>query len=440
MLRNQTSLHRLAWLAAPLLAFAALAAVLATANRTPELSAPLADDDHAAAAPGDTAAAIASLREAARARPDDAQAAVALGDAFYQRSRETGDGANYARAERAYDAALAIEPDNVGATSGLATIALARHQFAEGLELARRAHRAQPDLVAPYAALVDGLIENGRYGLAARKLDRMLRLKPTLAAYSRVSYYRELNGDLPGAAQALDAAVSAGSGTTEGAAYISSLSADLAATRGRYRDAERGYRAALAIDPGYGRAVAGLALLQAGRGELTPAIETLRGQLGDEPSPDALTQLGELEQAAGRLAVARRHYAQASELEAEGLREGSGHDAGVTLNEAEHGDPAVAVEYGSRAWRSAPSVSSADAYSWALYRAGRIDAATRLSAEAMRLGSRDPEFLYHAGMIAKAAGAYDRARQLLSSLLAQAPRFNPLYAPRAKQALAAVSS
>jgi tetratricopeptide (TPR) repeat protein len=412
--------------------------VLSMANRSPELTAP-PSDDAATAAPGDTAAAIAGLRAAVQERPDDAPAAVALGDAFYQRSRETGDGADYARAERAYDAALAIEHGNVGAISGLATIALARHQFAEGLELARRAHRAQPDLVAPYAALVDGLIENGRYGLAARKLDRMLRLKPTLAAYSRVSYYRELNGDLPGAAQALDAAVSAGSGTIEGAAYIRSLAADLAATRGRYGVAKRGYRAALAINPAYGRAITGLALLQAGRGELGPAIATLREQLGNAPSPDALTQLGEVEQAAGRLAAARRHYAQASELEAEALREGSGYDAGVTLNEAEHGDPAIAVDYGRRAWRSAPSVSSADGYSWALYRADRIDAAERLSAEAMRLGSRDPEFLYHAGMIAEAAREEGRARQLLTALLDQAPRFSALYAPRAERALAAVN-
>ena len=173
-------------------------------------------------------------------------------------------------------------------------------------------------------------------------------------------------------------------------------------------------------------------------GELAPAIETLREQLGDAPSPDALTQLGEVEQAARRLAAARWHYAQASALEKEGLREGAGYDAGVTLNEAEHGDADTAVTYGRRAWHSAPSVSSADAYSWALYRAGRIDAATRLSAEAMRLGSRDPEFLYHAGVIAKAGGSDARARRLLSALLEQAPRFNPLYAPRADRALAAL--
>ena len=97
-----------------------------------------------------------------------------------------------------------------------------------------------------------------------------------------------------------------------------------------------------------------------------------------------------------------------------------------------------AVEYGRRAWHTAPSVSSADAYSWALYRAGRIEAATRLSAEAMRLGSRDPEFLYHAGTIAKASGDPARAQRLLSTLLEQAPRFNALYAPRAERALAAL--
>ncbi len=132
--------------------------------------------------------------------------------------------------------------------------------------------------------------------------------------------------------------------------------------------------------------------------------------------------LGEVEQAAGRLEAARRHYAQASEIEARLLTAGAGYDAGVTLNEAEHGDSAQAVDYGRRAWRSAPSVSSADAYSWALYRDGRIAAAARLSEEAMRLGSRDPEFLYHAGMIARAHGDEALAARLLSTLLEQAPR------------------
>ena len=53
----------------------------------------------------------------------------------------------------------------------------------------------------------------------------------------------------------------------------------------------------------------------------------------------------------------------------------------------------------------------------------------------MRLGSRDPEFLYHAGMIARAGGEDARAARLLARLLEQSPRFSALYAPRAREAL-----
>ena len=47
----------------------------------------------------------------------------------------------------------------------------------------------------------------------------------------------------------------------------------------------------------------------------------------------------------------------------------------------------------------------------------------------MTLGSRDPYFLFHAGMIARRAGATGEARRLLGRLVAQSPRFNPLYGP-----------
>jgi hypothetical protein len=54
----------------------------------------------------------------------------------------------------------------------------------------------------------------------------------------------------------------------------------------------------------------------------------------------------------------------------------------------------------------------------------------------MRLGSRDPEFLYHAGMIARASGDEASAARLLGRLLKQSPRFSALYAPRARAARA----
>jgi tetratricopeptide (TPR) repeat protein len=424
--------QRLTLIALPVLTFAVLVAVLSIVNRSTVSGDPATIDPGPAAGPGAT---IQILRAAVEADSAGAEDYTALGDAYYARARTSGDRADIERAERAYDTALSGDPNDVGAVTGKATVALSRHDFAGGLELARRAHGLEPALVAPYPALVDGLIETGRYREAARTLEEMVRRKPSLAAYSRVAYYRELHGDLAGAAQALRLAISAGSGTAEGNAFVRSALGDLEADRGRYAAAEQAYREALAVQPGFGPAASGLALLRAGRGELGEAVGKLRGLVGDPPSPDALTELGEVEQAAGLGRAARRHYAAAGELERALLAAGSKADAGVTLFEAEHGRAARAVRLGRRAWRSAPSVSAADAYSWALHRAGRSRAASRLSAEAMKLGSRDPEFLYHAGMIAKRAGRAGDARELLGRLVKAHPNFSPLYAPRAERAL-----
>jgi tetratricopeptide (TPR) repeat protein len=431
---------RLITIVLPLVAFAALFALLSAVNRgsAPAVGSGSPAPIDSGPAPETTQEAIVALRETIASGLADAAVYSQLGNALYQRARETGDGAFLDRAGRAFESALAADPKDYNALAGQATAALSRHQFADGYELARQAHRLAPGVVAPYAAYVDGLIETGRYGGAERALNRMLTLKPSLASYSRASYFSELHGDFEGAARALRLAISAGSGTVEGTAYIRSLYGDFQAMRGHYGAAASSYREALGVDPEFGNALRGLALLDAGRGELGAAIIALREQLGSPPSPDVLVKLGEVEQAAGRGEAARRHYEQALAIEEEGLAEGAGIDAGITLNVANHGDSARAVELGRDAWRTAPSVSSADAYSWALYRDGRIGAAERLSAEAMRLGSRDPEFLYHAGMIAVAAGEPARGGALLADLLNQSPRFNALYAPRAERALASL--
>ena len=432
---SKLSPQGIAALLVPLIAFAALWAILHHLNEQTASQASSASGSP----PADTAAKLAELQQAAATSPDDPQLLASIGNLLYQRGRETGDPGFYGEAEESFDAALALDPRSVPAITGQATLALNGHRFSDGLALARRAHRIAPALVAPYPALVDGLIETGRYAAAARALDRFTTLRPGLAAYSRISYFRELHGDLDGAAQALRLAIAAGAGTAEGSAYVRVLLANLNAQRARYGAAVAGYREALALDPANRAAEAGLALLVAGRGDLGQAIDRLRTTLADPPSPDALAELGEIEEVAGRTAAAERHYAASDRIERRLIEQGSGVDAAVTLFEANHGNSGFAVKLGRRAWRAAPSVSSADAYSWALFRAGRVAAAVRFSAQAMRLGSRDPRFLYHAGMIARAAGDAPRARALLGRLLAQSPRFSPLYAPRAERALRSLS-
>ena len=90
-------------------------------------------------------------------------------------------------------------------------------------------------------------------------------------------------------------------------------------------------------------------------------------------------------------------------------------------------------DYGTRKLRSA------DAVGWTLLRSGHAQEALPWARQALRLGSRDAMFLFHAGMIARAAGRADLARTWLRGALERNPRFSPLYAPRARRALEGLS-
>jgi tetratricopeptide (TPR) repeat protein len=360
---------------------------------------------------------------------------VDLADAYLQKVRETGDASFYTRADRLLRSALARDPRDVDTLVESAALAAGRHDFRGALALGRRAQAAQPGTLAPLPIVVDALVELGRYGAAERTLQRLVDLKPNLTAYARVSYFRELHGDLDGAVAAMRLAVSAGSGTPENAAYVQALLGDLEFARGRLTAAGRAYREALALVPRYAPAGAGLARVEAARGDLGGAIRRLRGVVARLPLPQYVVALGDTELAAGRAAAARRDLALVRVEERLLARAGVNTDVDLALFEADHGDPARAVTLARRSWAAAPSVRSADALGWALTRSGDPRAGVRWARRALRLGSRDAMFLFHAGIAARAAGERGLARHWLTRALADNPRFSPLYAPRAARAL-----
>jgi tetratricopeptide (TPR) repeat protein len=382
-----------------------------------------------------TAQRIEGLQAQVRGAPSDPDGYADLGLAYLQQVRETGDPTLYPRAQGTFEQALRLDPRDFTATSGLGSLALARHDFRRALALGEQAARINPVVARNYGVIADAEIELGRYGAAARTLQHYVDVKPELSSYARVSYFRELHGDLPGALGAMRLAVSAGGGTAENVGYVQSLVGKLQFDGGDYTAAERAYRAALTTDPGFPAAVAGLARVEAARGDYGPAIRRLRELVQRLPLPEYVIALGDTERAAGLNVAAERDYrlvgVETRLLQANGVNT----DAELALFEADHGDPAQAVDLAARAWAAAPSVRSADAFSWALSAAGRNAEALRMSDRAMRLGSRDPSFLYHAGMIARRAGEAQRAKGLLSKLVAQSPNFNPLYGPRAERAL-----
>jgi tetratricopeptide (TPR) repeat protein len=419
------------------LAFAA-ALVVFSLTRGGGPAAPASADAGLPAAPPPTASTdrrIAAYQAIVRATPRDPRGAVALSAAYLQKVRETGDAGYYTRAATLLARARRLAPRDPDALTAAGTLALARHDFRGGLRLGLAAHRAAPAELAPYPVLVDALIELGRYRAAGRTLQRLVDLRPTLASYARVSYWRELHGDLAGAVDAMRLAVSAGGDAPENVAYVETLLGNLEFERGRLAAAAEAYRLSLFRVPTYLPAEAGLAKVDAARGHLGRAIDRLRDVVARLPLPEYAIALGEDELAAGRPAAGRRDLALIGAEERLLRANGVNTDVDLALYEASHGDAARAVALARRAWAQAPSVRAADAQGWALTRAGRARAGLRWARRALALGSADPSFLMHAGFAAHAAGRPLLARRWLAAALARNPRFSPYWAPRVRRAL-----
>jgi len=423
---------------AAVLAFVAALVVFAAINRTSTVGQSAstgAQGSATTARPRDTAARIANLQSVLRAQPSNAELWARLGQSYYQRVRETGDFGYYARAQGVLDTARRLDPRNVDAQVGLATIALARHDFRGGLAYARAAQRLAPDRNVFYPALIDGLVETGSYPAADQAIQDFVDHSPTLASYARVSYFRELHGDLPGAAQALQFAVSAGAGVPENGAYVQTLLGDVEFLEGHLEAARHAYSQALASVANYPLAGAGLAQVEAATGEYAAATARLRGVVAHLPLPQFIISLGEIELAAGRPSQARNDFALIGAEEALLHANGINTDVDLALYEASHGDAHRAVALGRQSWAEAPSVRSADALGWALTRAGNPRAGLTWAHRALALGSVDPYYLYHAGLAARGAGQRAQARQYLQQALARNPHFSPLYGPLAARAL-----
>jgi tetratricopeptide (TPR) repeat protein len=415
------------------LAFAAALAVF-TATRS---------DERAAAGPppsgapelrpdASTDAQVRRLQaEVRRGVPREAELAAA----YLQKARESGDPSFYARAGGVLRRALERGPEDAAELTEAAALAAGRHDFRAAARVARRARAIEPDSVGAYPILVDALVELGRYEDAERALQRLVDLRPGLAAYARVSYFRELHGDLRGAADALALAISAGGAVRENVAYVQSLLGTLELTRGRLPAARRAFAAAAMAVPGYAPAAAGRARLAAATGDLREAIARWRRLVARLPLPEYAIALGEAEMAADRPAAGRRDLALVRAQEQLLAAAGVNADVELAIFEADHGDHRRGVALARAAWADAPSVRSADALGWALTRAGRPREGLRWARRALGLGSLDPTFRYHAGLAALAAGQEAEGRRHLRLAIVHGLAAHPLHLLRAKEAL-----
>lgn len=404
-----------------------------SAVATSRPSAALAAPSPAAVSP--TVAAVARLSAIVAANPKDGDAQRQLGSALAQRVRETADPSLYALALVAFQAALAVEPADAEALTGVAGIQLGKHQFGDALRTARRAIELSPSLVPARAAEVDALVELGRYGAADAAAAEMLGIRTDISTLSRASYLAELRGHLPAALGAMRQAAADPAPAPENSAYVRALLGNLLVWSGDRAGAAKAYADALALVPSHAPSLAGQGRLAVGEGRLDDAIELFRHASAVVPLPEYVIAQGDAERAAGRLDDARRSddlaRAEIRLFRAAGVVV----DVDLALFEADRGDASDALAHARAGYAATPTVRAADAVAWALHRLGRDTEAEPYVVKALRLGSIDPILRYHAGAIEAANGDRTKARHDLELALRIDPGFSATGAAEARRLL-----
>jgi len=292
-----------------------------------------------------------------------------------------------------------------------------------------------------YGMIADAQTELGMYDEAVATLQTMIDMRPDLSSFSRISYARELHGDMDGAVEMMQAAVQAGGPATENSAWVRVQLGNLFFNKGDLAAAERQYNGTLEILPDYVYAQAGLAHVRAAQGKNDEAISLYQQAIARMPLPEFVIGLGELYQASGKPADAAKQYDLVRAMQQLFKSNGVDTDLELALSDADHGaDAGATVALARAAYARRPSIKAADTLAWALFKAGNLPEARRYADEALRLKTQDASMLFHAGMIAQAQGDTAAARERLDAALALNPHFSPLFAPQARQAPATLSA
>ena len=379
---------------------------------------------------------IYSLQQRLRTKPDDSQSLAYLGNAYLQKVRETGDPSYYGKTEQAFKEAIKNNPQNADALIGMGALCLARHEFQDALTWGKRAAEVNPYKAAAYGVIGDAQIELGQYDAAVAAIQKMVNLRPDLSSYSRVSYIRELMGDVQGAIEAMKLAVTAGGPALENTNWCRVQLGFLYFNSGLLGGAELEFQKTLAITADYAPALFGIARVRASQGKPDEAIAILQNVVATMPLAEYVIELGELYEVNGDSVQAAQQYDLAKALHELQQNNGVQSDAELALFLADHDlDLQNALKRARAAIKQRPSIYAADVLAWTLYKNGEYKEAAEYSQKALRLKTKNALFYFHAGMIHASLGEKYKAQELLRTALDINPHFSIRHSTAARKIL-----
>ena len=363
---------------------------------------------------------IRRFQEQVRGGQNREAALERLGWAFVAKAHESFDPGYYKLAEAC---AIVLESGSPGCAEGLLLrghVLQNLHRFKEAEPLARELV-AKRGLSFDYGLLGDTLMEQGRIQSAVEAYQQMVDLRPDLQAYSRIAHVRWLTGDLSGAIEMMQAAVSASTPRDpDSAAWVNSRLATLQLNSGETEAAQQTCAAALELRPDYPPALLLRGKMALQQQDFDAAIIDLQSAAQQNPLPEYQWALVEALRAAGREdEAAAAENVIASRGEAADPRT-------LSLYLATRGEnPDLAVRLAEQELQQREDVFTHDAMAWALAAAGRLDEARPHLESALAEGTQDARLFFHAAVIESRAGHSEQAAHWFTRAVAMSDLLLP---------------
>lgn len=328
-----------------------------------------------------------------------------LAELFIQEARVTGEHPHYyPAAMQCLEALLAqpFDPKNIKETdlkfralSAKASVELSQHEFAKALVTGEEAVKLNPFNSGIYGVLTDANVELGNYARAVEMADKMVSIKPDLRSYSRVSYLREIHGDVPGAIEALTMAVQAGAPGADNTSWCMVTLGNLYLQYGKLTEAAEVFKAALVARPEYPFALEGLAAVEMERKNYQVAEQMLEQAKAIIPEVGIYEKLAIIYKATSRDADYQRTIEEVIEMMKDDAMHG--HNMDLDFAKVYHelfNDPDMAIKFSLKAYAERPENIDVNGMLASIYTTkGDHKKAAEHRAKALRTGSKKPELM-----------------------------------------------
>ena len=334
-----------------------------------------------------------------KANPKDVESQLTLIELFMQEARISGEhGYYYPAALKMANEVLAqpLEPAmKYRALLDKASVLLSQHQFAEAKSVGEEAVGINPNEAGVYGVLIDANVELGNYDKAVETADKMMSIRPDIRSYSRVSYLREIHGQVNPAIEAMKLAVSAGYPGMEQTEWARLTLGNLYLRYGKVDSAIYQYKMALSARPNYPFAVAALARAEAQKGNQAEADKLINQACDLIPEVSFYVDKAIWEKKKGNTAVATELTQDIMGMLADDVK--SGHQMGLEYVEVYLellNDPSGALPYALEEYKARPDNIDVNHALARVYKAmgDKAKAQEHLN-KAMRTNSKNPELL-----------------------------------------------